>query len=89
VHTGSANALDRRARAWAQHGVLRDQRPVEIDRERGDVRRKAVRKLQRYGVPPVAVTTYAATSAICWSLSWPLNDGIAPLPSVTRAVASR
>ncbi len=28
--------------------------------------------------------TYAATSAICCSLSWPLNAGIAPLPFVTR-----
>ncbi len=41
------------------------------------------------GLPPVDLTTYDATSAICWSESWPLNDGIWPFPSVTRAVASR
>jgi hypothetical protein len=43
---------------WAQHCILSDERPVEIDGERRDVRREAARELQQlYGVPPVAVTT--------------------------------
>jgi hypothetical protein len=41
-----------------QNAVLGDQRPVEIEGERGDGPRKARRKLDRYGaVPPVEVTT--------------------------------
>jgi hypothetical protein len=49
-----------------QDRVLRNQRPVEIDRERSDVSRKARREFeQRYGVPPVDFTTNDATSAIC------------------------
>ena len=86
------DACDRRARVRAQHRVLGDKRAVEIDRERGDVLREAGRKLEQCGyggVPPVDFTTNAATSAICWSVSWPLNDGITPLPFVTRAVARR
>src|SRR5205823_11443466 len=89
---GSADARDRLARARSQHCILRDECAVEIDRERSDVFRECGRKLEQRGyggVPPVALTTNAATSAICWSVSWPLNDGITPLPLVTRAVASR
>jgi hypothetical protein len=42
--------------ARPQHAVLGDQRPVEIEREGGDVRRKRGREL--YGaVPPVESTT--------------------------------
>ena len=33
-------------------------------------------------------TTYAATSAICFGVSWPLNDGMTPLPFVTRSTTS-
>src|SRR6266852_2297469 len=90
VRARRADRGDRGARARVEHGVLGDQRPVEIAGEGGDPARKVGRQLQqRYGVPPVAVTTYEATSAICWSVSWPLNDGMAPFPSVTRAVALR
>jgi len=42
--------------ARPQHAVLGDQRPVEVEREGGDVRRERGRKL--YGaVPPVESTT--------------------------------
>ena len=34
---------------------------------------------------PATDETYAATSAICFVLSWPLNEGITPLPFVTRS----
>ena len=37
---------------------------------------------------PATVDTYCATSAICWSFSLPLNEGITPLPSVTRSTTS-
>jgi hypothetical protein len=47
---------ERVAGARPQHAVLGDQRPVEIEREGGDVRRKRGGKL--YGaVPPVETTT--------------------------------
>ena len=39
----------------------------------------------RSGQPEVDVTTYAATSLICFSESCPLNEGIAPIPFVTRS----
>jgi hypothetical protein len=56
VRTGAAGAAERLAGARPQHAVLGDQRPVEVERERGDARREAGRKL--YGaVPPVDVTT--------------------------------
>src|SRR6059058_874218 len=32
---------------------------------------------------PALLDTYSATAAICASLSWPLNAGIAPPPTVT------
>ena len=88
VRPGRADALDRSARARPQHEVGADQGAVEVDRERGDVAREARRQLD-YGVPPVDFTTYAATSAICCAVSLPPNDGMTPLPSVTRAVALR
>jgi hypothetical protein len=71
-----------------QHAVLADQRPVEVEREGADVRRKPGWEL--YGaVPPVESTTYAETSAICCALSFDLNAGIAPPPFVTCAVTAR
>ena len=88
VHAARAYAGNRIAGARAEHRVLGDQRPVEVDGECGDVARECAGKLYG-GVPPVALTTYAATSAICWVDNWPLNDGIWPLPRVTRAVARR
>ena len=45
-------------------------------------RGKSAREDQPVGRP---ATTYAATSAICCGVSWPLNDGITPLPFVTRS----
>jgi hypothetical protein len=49
-------SLERRAGPGPQHAVLGDQRPVEIEREGGDARRKRRRKI--YGaVPPVESTT--------------------------------
>ena len=91
VHVARPYPRDCLAGVRTEHRVLGDQRPIEVDRECGDALRKRVGELgQRYGgVPPVAFTTYAATSAICWSDRVPLNDGIWPLPSVTRAVARR
>ena len=69
VRAPRAHGGDRLAGARAEHGILCEQRPVEVDRERGDALRERVGKVdQGYGgVPPVAFTTYEATSAICWS----------------------
>ena len=90
MDAGGPDGRDRSRGPRAEQRVLGDERPVEIGRERPDVEREGGRELdRRYGVPPVAVTTYAATSAICCGVSCPLNDGIAFLPSVTRAVARR
>src|SRR3954447_7187537 len=61
-------------------GVLGDQRPVEIAGERLD----AGREVGWEGQPLVACTTYAATSAICFGLSWPEKAGMGGLPFVTR-----
>jgi hypothetical protein len=36
VRAGGTDCVDRSPRARAEHGVLRDQRAVEIDREGGD-----------------------------------------------------
>jgi hypothetical protein len=48
--------MQRLAGSRRQHAVLGDQRPVEVEREGGDARREAGRKL--YGaLPPVDVTT--------------------------------
>jgi hypothetical protein len=82
------DAGDRVAGARVEERVLGDQRAVEVAREGGDARGESGRKLYG-GVPPVLFTTYAATFAISCVLSCPLNDGIAPLPRVTRAVALR
>jgi hypothetical protein len=68
VRAGVANGAQGRTSARPQHTILADQGPVEIEREGGDLRRKSGGEL--YGLPPVAVTTYAATSAICWVESW-------------------
>jgi hypothetical protein len=90
VDAGGEGSLDRSGGPRAEQGVLGDQRPVEVGRERLEVAREARRKLdRRYGLPPVAVTTYDATSAICCAVSVPLNDGIGDFPLVTRAVARR
>jgi hypothetical protein len=89
MRPGCADVRDRFSRVWAQDGVLGDERAVEVDGERRDVLREARRELDPYGVPPVALTTYEATSAICCVESWPLKEGMTPLPFVTRAVARR
>jgi hypothetical protein len=53
VDAGGACPSERVAGARPQDAVLADQRPVEIEREGGDVRRE-----RAYGaVPPVEVTT--------------------------------
>jgi hypothetical protein len=53
---GAPGPRERFPGARPQHAVLGDQRPVEIEREGGDVRRKRRREL--YGaVPPVEATT--------------------------------
>ena len=57
VNTRRADAGDRRARAGPEDGVLGDERPVEVDREGGDVLREGLRELDYGGVPPVALTT--------------------------------
>jgi hypothetical protein len=63
VRARVANCGERATRARPQDAVLGDQRSVEIEGESGDVPLEVRRKL--YGSePPVAVTTYAATSAI-------------------------
>jgi hypothetical protein len=65
VDAGGARARDRLAGVRTQDRVGRDQRAVEVDREGGDVGREPCRQFQRYGtVPPVDVTTNAATLAI-------------------------
>ncbi len=90
MRAGGADGRNRRRGARAEQCVCGDEGAVEIGRERLDLAREARRELdQGYGVPPVAFTTYAATLAICWVVSWLLNDGIAFLPLVTRAVARR
>jgi hypothetical protein len=41
-----------------EYAVLGDQRPVEVEREGGDVPREALRERERYGaLPPVEATT--------------------------------
>ena len=83
-------ARDGAARMGAKDGVLRDQGAVEVDREGGDPHREPFRQFECYGtVPPVDVTTNAATLEISCAESWLLNEGMTPLPFVMRAVASR
>ena len=89
VNAGVARRGDRAQRAGRELGVSRDQRPVEIADECLDVRRKAGGKREgRLAQWPAIVDTYCATSAICLSFNLPLNDGITPLPSVTRSTTS-
>jgi hypothetical protein len=58
VGPGPAHPRECVLRPRAEHAVLGDQRPVEIECEGGDGPRKFRRKLDRYGaVPPVDVTT--------------------------------
>jgi hypothetical protein len=57
VDPGGPDGSDRRARSRPEDGVLGDQRPVEVDRERGDACREGLRELDYGGVPPVALTT--------------------------------
>ena len=71
------------ARPRAKLYVLGDQRAVEIARERLDARREVCGQGKRQ--LPAAVETYAATSAICCSVSTPSNGGITPLPFVARS----
>jgi hypothetical protein len=55
---GRPRALDRGDRPRAQHEVGRDERSVEVARERGDVLREVGRELYWPGTwPPVALTT--------------------------------
>jgi hypothetical protein len=87
VRAARPRAHERVARARPQHAVLRDQRPVEVEREGGDAPREIRGKL--YGaLPPVDVTTKAATSAICWVERLLLKAGITAPPFVTCAVAA-
>ena len=58
---GRLRAGDRRAGARPQQAVTADEGAVEVAGERLDIARKRRGKDQ----PPVAWTTYAATSAIC------------------------
>jgi hypothetical protein len=58
---------------------------VEVGRDDRDVARELGRKVDQ---PPVAWTMYAVTSAICLSLSVPLNGGMPPLPFAIRSAAS-
>jgi len=88
VDARGAHACDRLAGARTEQRVLCDQGAVEVAREGGDACGESGRELYG-GVPPVALTTNAATFAISCVLSCPWNDGIAPLPRVTRAVAFR
>jgi hypothetical protein len=56
VRARLARSRERRPRARTQSAVLGDQRPVEIEGEGGDVRRKRGREI--YGAwPPVDFTT--------------------------------
>ncbi|HKB94084.1 MAG TPA: hypothetical protein VKC62_07640 [Gaiellaceae bacterium] len=56
MDAGRAGAGDRGPRARAEDGVLGDERPVEVDRERLEGAGKVVREV--YGaVPPVDFTT--------------------------------
>ena len=74
---GVADRAHGGARARMHGCVFRDQRAVEVARERGDVAREVVRKAQTYWV------TKAATSAISWSLRRSPKAGIPPPPFLT------
>ena len=62
---GRLGARDRCARARVQQRVATDERAVEVAGEGLDAGREGGWEDQ----PPVACVTYAATSAICWSVS--------------------
>src|SRR5262249_43904469 len=85
VDSGVACGRDRRPRARPQLRVLPDQRPVEVAGERPHTLRKIVWEDQ---LLPATDETYAATSAICFGVSWPENEGMTPLPFVTRSITS-
>jgi hypothetical protein len=58
VGAGRPRPRERFLRPWPQHGVLGDQRPVEVEREGGDALWELVRELYGYGaLPPVEETT--------------------------------
>ena len=57
VGAGGARSRERLLRPRAQHAVLGDQRPVEVEREGGDVPWESLGEGERYGVPPVDFTT--------------------------------
>src|SRR5262249_40764567 len=82
VDPGRSGGRDRRTGPRPELRVLADQRPVEVGGERLDPGREVRGEDQP---PLVAWTTYAATSAICFGLSWPEKDGIGGLPFVTRS----
>jgi hypothetical protein len=89
VDAGRTGPREGFLRPRPQDAVLGDERPVEVERERGDPPREALRELERYGaLPPVDVTTKAATSAICCVLRELLKAGITEPPFVTCAVAA-
>jgi hypothetical protein len=56
-----------------EYPVLPDEGAVEVAGDGGDVPREAVGEDQC-----VDWKTYSATSAICFSLSWSPNEGMAP-----------
>jgi hypothetical protein len=57
VAAGGPDGGDRLACPRPEDRVLGDERPVEVDGERGDVGREGLRELDYGGVPPVAFTT--------------------------------
>ena len=79
-------ASGRSRRACAAAGARRGRRACGRSRRRRPGRR-AGRSGGRISRRSTA-STYAATSAICWSVSWPANGGIAPWPFVTRVTTS-
>jgi hypothetical protein len=81
MDSGRPRLPDRLERARVQGAVLPDERAVEVARDDGDLAREA--GWQEQAQPLRALTTYAATSAICCSLSEPLKGGIPPPPFVT------
>ena len=84
VDAGGPRRCDRRQRARTQDCVLADQRAVEVARERLHVAGEARGERQLC----VDWKTNAATSAICFGLSEPPNEGMTPLPCVTRSMIS-
>ena len=81
---GRLRPRDRRPRSWAEQRVPADERVVEVADECLHLAREGGREDQ----PPVDVTTYAATSAICCAVSCDPKGGIAPMPFVTRVTTN-